>query len=201
MLLAVVLSLSVLAISSWSFHRTTFLNGSIPNQCWLCLSAEKGEITICFVSAYQPPNCASKAAFNYWRAIQTENKWTLQRLKSFAAEENQDEIVRAQTKYNVETQKRSQRVISQGIPSVLRKHSVLGCYLHCAISPNIEFTVHCPFWLAALPTAVCTFVLWPQFRWRSKPGHCPTCHYNLTGNTSGICPECGTPITSSMKIS
>ena len=23
-------------------------------------------------------------------------------------------------------------------------------------------------------------------------GHCRKCHYNLTGNTSGICPECGT---------
>ena len=24
--------------------------------------------------------------------------------------------------------------------------------------------------------------------------HCPKCDYNLTGNVSGICPECGTPI-------
>lgn len=23
-------------------------------------------------------------------------------------------------------------------------------------------------------------------------GHCRTCGYNLTGNVSGICPECGT---------
>ena len=23
------------------------------------------------------------------------------------------------------------------------------------------------------------------------PGHCSTCGYNLTGNTSGRCPECG----------
>jgi hypothetical protein len=26
------------------------------------------------------------------------------------------------------------------------------------------------------------------------PGLCPTCSYDLTGNTSGICPECGTPL-------
>ena len=26
------------------------------------------------------------------------------------------------------------------------------------------------------------------------PGHCPTCGYNLTGNTSGVCPECGSPM-------
>ena len=27
---------------------------------------------------------------------------------------------------------------------------------------------------------------------KPKANHCPTCHYNLTGNTSGTCPECGT---------
>jgi hypothetical protein len=27
-----------------------------------------------------------------------------------------------------------------------------------------------------------------------RPGLCVTCGYNLTGNQSGICPECGKPI-------
>jgi len=27
-----------------------------------------------------------------------------------------------------------------------------------------------------------------------KPGHCRGCDYDLTGNVSGRCPECGTPI-------
>ncbi len=34
-------------------------------------------------------------------------------------------------------------------------------------------------------------------RWSRRPcidlGCCQACGYNLTGNTSGICPECGTP--------
>jgi predicted RNA-binding Zn-ribbon protein involved in translation (DUF1610 family) len=31
--------------------------------------------------------------------------------------------------------------------------------------------------------------------WRSPPpGHCPHCNYNLTGNVSGLCPECGTTL-------
>jgi hypothetical protein len=28
----------------------------------------------------------------------------------------------------------------------------------------------------------------------NAPPTCPKCEYNLTGNVSGICPECGTPI-------
>jgi len=31
-------------------------------------------------------------------------------------------------------------------------------------------------------------------RHRLKPGHCPTCAYNLRGNTSGICSECGATV-------
>ena len=34
-------------------------------------------------------------------------------------------------------------------------------------------------------------MLWRRNR-RILPGHCEACRYNLTGNTSGICPECGT---------
>jgi hypothetical protein len=43
-----------------------------------------------------------------------------------------------------------------------------------------------PFLLFALPTA---FLFWCDRRVPS--GHCQKCGYNLTRNTSGICPECG----------
>lgn len=32
------------------------------------------------------------------------------------------------------------------------------------------------------------------YRKRTAPGHCQTCGYNLTGNVSGICSECGEPV-------
>lgn len=32
-------------------------------------------------------------------------------------------------------------------------------------------------------------------RWRlRRAGKCPVCGYNLTGNTSGVCPECGSAV-------
>jgi len=38
-----------------------------------------------------------------------------------------------------------------------------------------------------------TAALWWLDR-RIPTGHCQKCGYNLTGNVSGVCPECGTPI-------
>ncbi len=32
-----------------------------------------------------------------------------------------------------------------------------------------------------------------------KIGHCPACSYNLTGNISGVCPECGTPVPATLR--
>ncbi len=47
-----------------------------------------------------------------------------------------------------------------------------------------------PLWLPFLLTTVPTFILWRRDR-RPPPGHCQRCGYNLTGNVSGRCPECG----------
>lgn len=46
------------------------------------------------------------------------------------------------------------------------------------------------FWLQ-LPFILALAWLFFTRRPRRKPGHCQKCNYNLTGNTSGRCPECG----------
>ncbi|MGQ9649774.1 MAG: hypothetical protein ACUVXJ_06675 [Phycisphaerae bacterium] len=50
--------------------------------------------------------------------------------------------------------------------------------------------------LAELATPLVIFGL--LNRWyapvRIPPGHCQKCGYNLTGNVSGVCPECGEKI-------
>jgi hypothetical protein len=58
--------------------------------------------------------------------------------------------------------------------------------------------VSLPIWplmvVAALPPIITGF-RYMLSKLRRRRGSCPTCGYNLTGNTSGTCPECGTPIT------
>ena len=53
--------------------------------------------------------------------------------------------------------------------------------------------VFIPFWMPLIAIVVPTAILWHRDR-RPRKGHCPHCGYNLTGNESGVCPECSTPV-------
>jgi hypothetical protein len=52
---------------------------------------------------------------------------------------------------------------------------------------HLQLPLWTPFLLVAIPTAL----LWWRDRRCIPPGHCRECGYNLTGNVSGVCPECG----------
>jgi len=50
-----------------------------------------------------------------------------------------------------------------------------------------------PMWIVVLTTLIIP-IFYLRRRWQLRPivpGHCRGCGYNLTGNTSGVCPECG----------
>ena len=57
-------------------------------------------------------------------------------------------------------------------------------------TPPAPFDLVFPYWLLLL-TAIPTAWLWHRDRRRIRPGCCLRCGYDLTGNTSGVCPECG----------
>ena len=53
--------------------------------------------------------------------------------------------------------------------------------------------IYVPLWMLLLAIAIPTAVLFWRAR-RPLPGHCRKCGYDLTGNVSGVCPECGEAI-------
>ena len=59
------------------------------------------------------------------------------------------------------------------------------------VGPDSFDEVGVPFWLPLLLTAIPTTWLWHRDRRRIRPGCCLRCGYDLTGNTSGVCSECG----------
>jgi hypothetical protein len=62
---------------------------------------------------------------------------------------------------------------------------------------TIVWGLSLPFWMpftlfAAYPVVVFGRVLWKRTpAWRRRHGLCARCGYDLRGNTSGVCPECG----------
>ena len=63
-----------------------------------------------------------------------------------------------------------------------------------ATTPTAFTIVTAPHWglglAAAVPPALLLF-RWHRRRRRPLAGHCRSCGYDLTGNVSGVCPECG----------
>ncbi len=55
-----------------------------------------------------------------------------------------------------------------------------------------------PLWMLLVIVAVPTTFIWRLDRHR-LPGHC-SCGYDLTGNESGVCPECGRRLYGSSSI-
>ena len=59
-----------------------------------------------------------------------------------------------------------------------------------------RYIVWIPFWIPLSVSLLGSFILRPK---RRPPHGCRKCDYDLTGNVSGVCPECGEPIQSVEK--
>lgn len=54
-----------------------------------------------------------------------------------------------------------------------------------------EYLLAVPLWMLLLPLLALTVSAWWIDRSRVRPNQCRRCGYDLTGNVSGRCPECG----------
>jgi hypothetical protein len=62
---------------------------------------------------------------------------------------------------------------------------------HAPSTGGMGWWISIPLWIPFLISATPTGYLFWLGRRRIPPGHCRKCGYNLTGNVSGVCPECG----------
>ncbi|GJM26811.1 MAG: hypothetical protein DHS20C16_32260 [Phycisphaerae bacterium] len=60
------------------------------------------------------------------------------------------------------------------------------------VKSNSGSYIYIPIWMFLIPALLATLWLWRSDR-RPKSG-CVSCSYNLTGNVSSVCPECGAAI-------
>ena len=51
-----------------------------------------------------------------------------------------------------------------------------------------------PTWMPLLAAMIPTVLAWRKLRRKYPPGHCRKCGYDLTGNVTGVCSECGDSI-------
>ena len=59
--------------------------------------------------------------------------------------------------------------------------------------PDWSYEALLPLWLPTALFSLTTVWLWKSSFRRIPPGYCNECGYDLTGNTSGVCSECGAP--------
>lgn len=59
--------------------------------------------------------------------------------------------------------------------------------------------IEVPFWLFVVAAAAPTAFAFLSGRRRIPAGYCRNCGYNLTGNVSGRCPECGAVVSAQVE--
>lgn len=87
-----------------------------------------------------------------------------------------------------------------------------GATYHVSWRPGATFgeagpmrlTILLPLWLPTVVFATCPLLGWlshrRRLRRRHASGRCRMCGYNLTGNLTGVCPECGRPVDRSHRV-
>jgi len=84
-----------------------------------------------------------------------------------------------------------------GVLSVLLLNTFAALALHNIIALERGITITSVlFYVVPVPiiAALVLLVPWPGDWLQSKRGRCTKCGYDLRGNTSGVCPECGAAV-------
>ncbi len=91
-------------------------------------------------------------------------------------------------------------LMSSGLACRMSKYAMVGAFAPLALSLPAAYgmmpeSLRSALQVGSLLVMVCAFApVVVDIRQRPKVGHCAHCGYDLTGNASGRCPECGTAV-------
>lgn len=85
------------------------------------------------------------------------------------------------------------------VPNMVEHTPLHYGYFSAVHMPGGSHLLSVPIWLLLLVVVIPSTALWWLDRRRILPGHCGKCAYDLTGNVTGRCPECGEAVPSSSK--
>ncbi len=87
---------------------------------------------------------------------------------------------------------RTKYLICAAIAAIAGAFCLIGSSLYFVGGPYSIAWTFCVAAVCGMALSIVCLVTAP--RKVPPPGHCRQCGYNLTGNVSGVCPECGTKI-------
>jgi hypothetical protein len=77
-----------------------------------------------------------------------------------------------------------------------KEHALHPIFMPLGIGWNqARRDLYVPYWLLLIVVSPLVIWSWWRDRRRFPRGRCCECGYNLTGNVSGVCPECGMAVT------
>jgi hypothetical protein len=193
--------------------RSIFVDASTADRRWLCFYVYKGELAICFSSANLPPfggntgpgwpsipfrsNVINSRLDSQRNLAFFRSRYEAERLKgSYVAEHIEPQIRKLEADHT-KKEARHREGHAMVITRCLRARALLGFFFKCDLTPDTELILLFPFWaltllFSAYPATV--VARWQIGRRRRLANACICCGYDLTGNVSGVCSECGTPI-------
>ncbi len=190
-----------------SYARPLYLDLSEESKRWATINVAKGAFVVCYATGHLPPDIGIRIAhgdfdvdYYYYRGLyalffdarNTRRKY-LAAARSHTERADWSESVGFMSDQLRDCKLRLTRMLVH-VPTSPQS---LGCFLRARIKPKPQLVVQLPMVLpaalfAAYPAVVLFGVL--RRRRRRSGNRCVPCGYDLTGNESGRCPECGVQI-------
>ncbi|UCG17191.1 MAG: hypothetical protein JSV19_04005 [Phycisphaerales bacterium] len=188
------LAAATLVLAAFSFLTPLWWD-STPTDCaWLALQVDEGYATVLVLDVAKLRSVLFRNVARRYMGGQKEQR-TYTDAASFAAAFRRalPEIRQIYEQAGLRGQLPTMKAVSF---HSCRNWSIWGLAVY---SPrgNLHRGAIVPLWMPMLVFATCpaiALIRGPVRRWRRlRKGWCVKCGYNLTGNVTGICPECGQP--------